>query len=322
MTDWLRPPDRPSSDHLQPHYNLLTSPEPARKRSTSSRRHAAVGGPEAVEVAHRYYVPSAFYAEVMWPKMLGSRLQSPGRYLYSDIGMYMLKEIVERVTGQRLDAYVEAQFYLPLGARSAGFLPRQRFPQARIVPSENDTFFRHQLLCGHVHDPGAALAGGVAGHAGLFASAYDLAIIGQMLLNGGHYGGQWHLHPDTVAAFSARQGEASRRGLGFDRSDSALDGGYPSRLASPDVFGHTGFTGTALWVDPRQRLVFVFLSNRLLSPTPRAFLRQNVRPRVLDALYEALAAPHQLHPDAPRVSLPGDHGLGQPLGPVLEAVEH
>src|SRR5690606_3945407 len=145
-----------------------------------------------------------------------------GTYVYSDISMYVMKEIAEHITEIPLDQYVQENFYQPLGMQTAGFLPRNRFPREQIVPTEQDNYFRKTLLQGYVHDQGAALAGGVAGHAGLFASANDIAIIYQMLLNKGTYGGLQYFTPLMVDMFTAKQSNVSRRGLGFDRWDPDL----------------------------------------------------------------------------------------------------
>lgn len=148
----------------------------------------AAGYPTRVSVS--YYLKRNFYREVMWPKLLATPLKTPGTYVYNDLGMYVLREVVERIVGQPLDAYVEEQFYRPLGACTMGFCPWERHDPQRLVPTGIDGYFRKQLLHGFVQDSGAALCGGVAGHAGLFATAYDLALVGQMLLEGGSYGGR------------------------------------------------------------------------------------------------------------------------------------
>jgi CubicO group peptidase (beta-lactamase class C family) len=245
-----------------------------------------------VQVADRFYLEGGFYEEVMWKRMMDSPLNTAGEYVYSDIGMYVMKEILERIAGQPLDVYVDEQFYAPLGATSIGFRPLERFDEARIVPSENDTYFRKQRLKGYVQDPGAAMAGGVAGHAGLFAAAYDLAILSQMLLNGGAYNGRQYIEPETVKLFSSRQSDDSRRGLGFDCRDPESKEGYPCRLASPGTFGHTGYTGTCVWIDPERRLIYIFLSNRLYpSQAVNKLVALNVRSRIQDVLYEAMQTP-------------------------------
>jgi CubicO group peptidase (beta-lactamase class C family) len=170
-----------------------------------------------------------------------------------------------------------------------GFCPLDRFAEARIVPTEIDTYFRGQLLKGYVQDPGAAMAGGVSGHAGLFAAAYDLAILSQMLLNGGSYNGRQYIKPETVKQFSSRHSDDSRRGLGFDCWDPESKEGYPCRLASPETFGHTGYTGTCVWIDPEHRLIYVFLSNRLYpSQTVNKLAKLNIRSRIQDVVYEAI----------------------------------
>ena len=239
-------------------------------------------------VSASFYLRKDFYREVMWPQLLATPLKTPGTYVYSDLGMYVLREIVERIARQPLDAYVAEQFYRPLGACTMGFCPWERHDRERLVPTGIDSYFRKQLLHGFVQDSGAALSGGVAGHAGLFATAYDLALVGQMLLNGGSYEGREYFRPETVRQFTAKQSSASRRGLGFDRWDHDSEEGYPAKLASPETFGHTGFTGTCLWIDPELRLVYVFLSNRTYPRNNNKLHSLNVRARVLDAIYEAI----------------------------------
>jgi CubicO group peptidase (beta-lactamase class C family) len=242
-----------------------------------------------VKVADRFYLGRSYYAEVMWKQMLDSPLKTPGAYVYSDIGMYLLKGILERIVQQPLDVYVDTEFYQPLGTRSIGFCPLDRFARERIVPTEEDTYFRKQLLRGYVQDPGAAMAGGVAGHAGLFASADDLALLSQMLLNGGSYGGRQYIRPETVQQFASRQSAGSRRGLGFDCWDPEAKKGYPCQLASAYTFGHTGYTGTCAWIDPEHRLIYIFLSNRLYpSPDKNKLQKLNIRPRIQDVIYEAI----------------------------------
>jgi serine-type D-Ala-D-Ala carboxypeptidase len=250
------------------------------------RPEPAAGYP--TRVSETFYLKQNFYSEVMWPQLLATPLKTPGAYVYSDLGMYVLREIVERIARKPLDDYAEEQFYRPLGACTMGFCPSERHGKERLVPTGIDSYFRKQLLHGFVQDSGAALAGGVAGHAGLFATAYDLALVGQMLLNGGSYAGREYFRPETVRQFTARQSAISRRGLGFDRWDPDAEEGYPSKLASPETFGHTGYTGTCLWIDPEHRLVYVFLSNRTYPKDNKKLQSLNVRARVLDAIYEAM----------------------------------
>ena len=239
-----------------------------------------------VKVADNYFVRRNYYQEAMLPKMLSSPIRTRGQYVYSDISMYMMKEVVEHQSGASLDKYVMDEFYTPLGMRTAGFNPRRRFDRNQIVPTEQDNYFRKTLLQGYVHDQGAALVDGVSGHAGLFASANDLAILNQVLLNGGKYGGVEYFKPETVDLFTSRQSNVSRRGLGFDRGDG---NNYPSPLASVGTFGHTGYTGTAVWVDPRNELIYIFLSNRVYPSVSNRLNSLRIRPRIQDAIYEAIS---------------------------------
>ena len=239
-----------------------------------------------VKVADNYFVRRNYYQEAMLPKMLSSPIRTRGQYVYSDISMYMMKEVVEHQSGASLDQYVMNEFYAPLGMRTAGFNPRRRFERGDIVPTEQDNYFRKTLLQGYVHDQGAALVDGVSGHAGLFASANDLAILNQVLLNGGKYGGVEYFKPETVDLFTSRQSGISRRGLGFDRGDG---NNYPSPLASVGTFGHTGYTGTAVWVDPKNELIYIFLSNRVYPSVSNRLNSLRIRPRIQDAIYEAIS---------------------------------
>jgi len=240
------------------------------------------------KVADGYYIKKGFFNDFMWPKMLNSPIKTRGSYVYSDISMYVMQDIVEHITETPLNQYVLDNFYTPLGMQTAGFLPRNRFDKDRIVPTEDDKVFRKTLLEGYVHDQGAALKGGVAGHAGLFASANDLAIYYQLLLNKGTYGGEQYFKPETVQQFTSKQSAVSRRGLGFDRWDPDTTKKYPSALASPQTFGHTGYTGIGVWVDPSRQLTYIFLSNRVNPTVSEQLGRLNIRPRIEDAIIKAV----------------------------------
>jgi serine-type D-Ala-D-Ala carboxypeptidase len=245
------------------------------------------------KVSENYYLQRNYFRDYMWPAILKSSLVSPGTYRYTDINMYVMREIVEMQSSDPINIYVLNQFYRPLGMQTAGYNPLWRFSKDQIVPTEQETRFRQTLLHGIVHDEGAAMLGGVSGHAGLFASATDLGILYQMLLNGGTYGGVQYFKPETVKLFTTKQSAVSRRGLGFDRGDPDTLKRYgiiQSRYSSEETFGHTGFTGTCVWVDPKYKLVYVFLSNRV-HPTRAAQLDQlRIRQRVLDEVYKALPA--------------------------------
>lgn len=243
----------------------------------------------ADKVADGCFIRTNYYHNVMWPAMLDSKLNAPGKYVYSDLSMYVMKEVVEQQSNRKIEELVEEEFYLPLGMYHTGFLPRKRFAKERIIPTENDETFRKTLLQGYVHDQGAAMAAGIAGHAGNFSTANDLAIYGQLLLNEGSYGGTQFFQAATVRKYTSKQSDVSRRGLGFDRWDPDRSKAYPSKLASPATYGHTGYTGTCIWIDPEQQLTYVFLSNRVHPKVSNKLGDLNIRSRIQDAIYEAIA---------------------------------
>lgn len=242
------------------------------------------------KVADNYFLRANYFNEVMWPVTLRSSGGTRGKFVYSDVSMYMLKEVAEQLTHTRLNDYVSNEFYSPLGMRSTGYLPRNRFDRSRIVPTtENDNWFRDMLVQGYVNDPGAAMAGGVEGHAGLFSNANDLAIYFQMLLNKGMYGGQKYFEAGTVDLFTSRQSKVSERGYGFARvTEKELNAnkGYPSDKA----FGHSGYTGTYVWADPVYNLVYICLTNRVYPDDGKTFgvSKVNIRAQVLDRVYQEI----------------------------------
>ncbi|RFZ91909.1 beta-N-acetylglucosaminidase [Mucilaginibacter conchicola] len=240
------------------------------------------------KVNNGYFLRKNYFEDVMLPAMLRSAVKTRGQYVYSDVGLIFTQQIVETITSTPLNVYVQKKFYDPLGMQTAGFLPLKRFPANRIPPTEDDRKDRRTLIDGYVHDPTAALMGGVAGHAGLFASANDIAILYQMMLNRGTYGGVQYIKPETVDLWTSKQSAISRRGIGFDRWDPIADRHYPSKLASDQTYGHTGFTGTCIWVDPKYNLVYVFLSNRVHPNVGNKLGSLNIRPRIQDAIYEAI----------------------------------
>ncbi len=210
-------------------------------------------------------------------------------YRYSDLSFYVLFNLVERVTQQPLNEFLSQNFYNPLGLSNLTYLPLCTHPIDIIAPTEEDNLFRNALVRGTVHDEGAALCGGVAGHAGLFSNANDLAVLMQMDLQDGQYGGTQYLQPGTVARFSMRQYDDSRRGLGWDKPEYIRGGGPTAPEASYDSFGHLGFTGTAVWVDPKYDLVYVFLSNRV-HPDARntKLLTEGIRTKIQSVVYRAM----------------------------------
>ncbi|WP_121352514.1 glycoside hydrolase family 3 N-terminal domain-containing protein [Flavisolibacter nicotianae] len=230
--------------------------------------------------------------DTMLKRIVDSKLGPHGKYVYSDNDFILLGKVVEAISGLPLDQYVQNTFYRPMGLASTGFKPWQRFTPDGIVPTEEEKYFRKQLLQGYVHDEGAAMFGGVSGHAGLFSNAYDLAMLYQMLLNGGSFNGEHYLKKETIDLFTAYHSENSRRGYGFDKPEkdnATRKEPYPSALASPETFGHTGFTGTCVWVDPKADIVYIFLSNRVYNTRANNLLGQlNIRGRLQDAIYKVL----------------------------------
>jgi len=224
----------------------------------------------SIRVAESLYIRKD-WEDTMYARILQSPLGPQHRYVYSDNDFIFMAKIVEAITGMGLDDYVKKTFYDPLGMSSTGFLPRQHFPLARIAPTEQEAVFRRQLLRGDVHDPGSAMFGGVAGHAGLFSDAGDIAILEQMLLNGGWFHGKKFLKKSTIDLFTDYHSPYSRRGFGFDKPEKdnyRRKEPYPCRSASSQTFGHTGYTGTCIWVDPKYKLIFIFFVYG--SPTVRA----------------------------------------------------
>jgi beta-N-acetylhexosaminidase len=206
---------------------------------------------------------------------------------YSDVNMVIVQQIVEKASGRTLDRYAEEEVFHPLGLRRTVYRPTHKFGLQEIAPTENDTRWRQQVVRGYVHDPAAALLGGVAGHAGVFSTAEELAVIFQMLLDEGSYGGRRFIEPATVNLFTGADSR-SKRGIGFDKPRAVKYPSFSSKM-SPESFGHTGFTGACAWVDPERRLVYVFLSNRVHPKAQNnAFFVNNVRKRIHEVIYEAL----------------------------------
>lgn len=264
----------------------------------------STGKPSAIiyskQAAPGYTVPVAQnlfmrndYKDSVWKTILNSPLENRGRYVYSDLDFYFLAAVVEQLTGKTLDAYVNEQFYQPMGLKNITYHPLAKFPKNKIVPTENDMYFRMQTVHGYVHDQGASMMGGVAGHAGLFANAWDVAAVFQMLLQGGTYNGKRFFKEQTIGYFTAYNSRISRRGLGFDKPEAeANDSGPAGERTSGYAFGHQGFTGTCAWADPETGVVFVFLSNRINpSAENKKINYQSTRTVAQDYIYESLGIP-------------------------------
>jgi len=242
------------------------------------------------QVAQNLYMRKD-YPDTIYRLITESKLLDKKEYKYSDLGYYYMKKLVKLESGKPLDDYAMTNFYRPLGLTTMGFLPRKRVELNRIIPTENDKTFRKQLVQGDVHDPGAAMIGGVGGHAGLFSNANDLAVMMQMFLNEGEYGGHRYISEKTVKEFTKCQfcKNGNRRGIGFDKPE--LSGGGPTcECVSMLSFGHTGFTGTMAWADPDKNIVYIFLSNRVYPDAENnKLLKMDVRTNIQQVIYDAIA---------------------------------
>lgn len=230
------------------------------------------------------------YLPVITKTIFESSMRPVGEYKYSDMGIILMKQVIEKLGGMPLEEYVQKHFYQPMGMMNMTYRPLEKEPLERIVPTENNPDFRKGLLQGYVHDPAAAMYGGVGGHAGLFSNSSDLAILMQMLLNGGTFNGQRFFKEETIELFTGKQDKDSRRGLGFDKAEMTRGKINPaSDLCSARSFGHTGFTGTQVWADPEYDLVFVFLSNRIHpSSENRTLIKQDTRSKIMDVMYRSI----------------------------------
>lgn len=242
-------------------------------------------GSFCIPVADSLFIHEA-YRDTIFERILGTSLRRK-KYKYSDLGYYFIKEIIQKVTGTPLEEFVQQNFYDPLGLQNMSYLPRKKYSLNRIPPTEVDKVFRDQTIHGYVHDPGAAMLGGVGGHAGVFASAEDLAVVMQLFLNEGSYGGKQYLQPEVVREFTKKQFHDNRRGAGFDKPVTSLDGGPTCDKVSLKSFGHSGFTGTIAWADPEHGINYVFLSNRVYPNAENwKLVKMDIRTKIQSAIYE------------------------------------
>lgn len=253
-----------------------------------------------IPVANNLYLRND-YPDTVWSRILTSSLDNKGKSVYSDLDFYFLGAIVQQLTGKTIDKYADEQFYKPMGLKHMTYNPLAKIDSMHIAPTEYDVTFRKQQIHGYVHDPGAALMGGVAGHAGLFSTAHDVAVVFQMLLNKGQYGGTRYFKNTTVELFTAYKSSINHRGLGFDKPTNDADNAGPAgERCSGFAFGHQGFTGTCAWADPATGIVFVFLSNRVCPSAENTKINKlNVRTMAQDYIYEALGFP--VNHDRPQV---------------------
>lgn len=250
--------------------------------------------PFTIPVTEALYMHTA-YRDSMYQRIKESKVDSIFKYVYSDNDFILLAAVVKSITGLTIDQYMAKTFYKPLQLATTTFEAYRHFTLPQIAPTEQEINFRKGLLWGYVHDPGAAMFGNIAGHAGLFSNATDLAILYQMLLNGGEWQGKRYLNKATIAYFTSYQTPISRRGLGFDKPEK--DNGmrpaskaYPAPAVSPLTFGHTGYTGTCVWVDPAKDLVYVFLSNRVhpLGGINTKLADLNIRSQIQEIIFNSI----------------------------------
>ena len=234
------------------------------------------------------------YKKTMYKEIKKSPM-FPEKYKYSGLSFYLYPQIVKNLTGEDFQVFLKKEFYHPLGAYSLTFDPARYVPLSNIVPTEIDTFFRKKPIIGYVDDEGAAMMGGISGNAGLFGTANDLAKLTQMYLNMGYYGGKQFISDTTMEEFTRIQypENDNRRGLGFDKpligNDTISNGSnYPAKSASSASFGHSGFTGTFFWADPKNKLLYIFLSNRVYpTRNQKALYKLNIRTNIHQVIYDA-----------------------------------
>ena len=229
------------------------------------------------------------YEQEIFNVIASADMKTSGEYVYSDLGFILLRKLVENVSNMPFENFMNEHFYEPLAISNLYFNPIAKgIPIGKIAPTELDTVYRKQLVQGFVHDPAAAMMGGISGHAGLFGNANSVAILMQMLLNQGTYGNVRVLKSSTVQLFTNKQNKKSRRGLGFDKPETIAFRPSPTgAFCSPQTFGHTGFTGTCTWADPKTEIIYVFLSNRVYPfPENNKLAQSNLRTRIQDLIYE------------------------------------
>ncbi|AYN68456.1 beta-N-acetylglucosaminidase [Euzebyella marina] len=258
-----------------------------RKPSDEFYRTAPVDG-YSIKVTDHLYLTDA-YRDSIYNRIGRQELKS-NRYRYSDVAYYVMKKYIEDKKGKPLDKLVNDFLYAPIGAFNTSYNPLEKFSKERIVPSEEDKYYRYETVQGYVHDMGAAMQGGVGGHAGLFSNAEDVAKIMQMYLQGGYYGGTRFLDNRTVKKFNTCYfcDNNVRRGVGFDKPQLE-EKGPTCGCVSRKSFGHSGFTGTYTWADPDEELVYVFLSNRTYPTASNTLLvKSGLRTRIQQAIYDAM----------------------------------
>lgn len=238
------------------------------------------------QVADNLYIQKKYFKKNITKQIWESPVAEKKDYVYSDLSYYLYPELIRILTKKNVVDFLDQSFYKPLGASTLTYNPLQKFPKERIIPTECDSLFRKQLIHGYVHDEGAAMLGGVSTHAGLFGSSGDLAKLLQMYLQKGYYGGKQYLSPEVLAEFSRCQFcPTNLRGIGFDRQR----GTNAAKSVSEQSYGHSGFTGNLVWIDPANGLLYIFLSNRVYPTRNNSRISDlNIRTDIQEVFYEAL----------------------------------
>jgi CubicO group peptidase (beta-lactamase class C family) len=242
-----------------------------------------------IQVANGLYARNDL-KDSIYLQIMESELYPKLNYKYSDLPYYILKEYLEDYYNKPMQVLVQQHFYKTLGANNTTYLPLEKFPLDKIPPTEEDDYFRMQKIQGFVNDQGAAILGGVSGHAGLFSNANDIAKIMQMYLWKGSYGSITYLRPETLDLFNTCNycDVDVRRGVGFDKPQLE-DVGPTCGCLSMDSFGHSGFTGTITWADPEEDIIYVFLSNRTYpDATNRKIIKNNLRSDIQELIYQSI----------------------------------
>lgn len=233
------------------------------------------------------------YKKRIYKAICKSPVSDVKEYKYSGLAFYIFPEMVSDLTQMDYETYLKKEIYEPIGAMTLTYNPQRFFSNDRIIPTERDTFFRHVQIHGTVHDEGAIMMGGVSANAGLFGTANDLAKLMQMYLNGGSYGGKQIIAKESIDEFTKYQftENNNRRGLGFDKPLLEYDFAKSSvaKDASPSSYGHSGYTGTFVWVDPEYDLIYIFFSNRVFpTRNNRKIYEMNVRPNIHQVIYDSI----------------------------------
>ncbi|MFB0938159.1 MAG: glycoside hydrolase family 3 N-terminal domain-containing protein [Urechidicola sp.] len=245
----------------------------------------------SIKVAKNLFLRTDYSRDSIFQRIVDEEQRSEVGYQYSDLSYYLFKKFIERHYNKNLDELTQEFFYKSLGANRTGYFPLEKFEKKTIIPSEKDDYYRNQLVHGYVHDQGAAMMGGIGGHAGLFSNANDVAKIMQMYLQKGYYGGQRYFKTQTIEAYNTRYyaDKKVRKGVGFDKPQLDPKVKATCGCMSDRSFGHSGFTGTYTWADPETELLYVFLSNRVFpSMENKTLIEKNIRTEIQQYIVDAI----------------------------------